>query len=141
MGRLMGDLKRMIGGLAVLTWALLGCRGGEGIDGDMSGTYVNSAGGEYAVADDTLTVEQLSESRYAIHRRTGYNLRLAGGDGLGPRQYKREEWRAVLDRERGVLLEQRWGKELRLDRKCGCLEIGRRVYRKLDGDNGRINGK
>lgn len=126
----MGDLKRMIGGLAALMLVLLGCSGVAGMEACTPGTYVNSAGGEYAVADDTLTVEQLSEYRYAIYRRTGFNIR--NGDGLGPRQYEREEWRAVWDPERGILLEQRWGKELRFDRKCGCLEIGHRVYRKID---------
>jgi len=107
----------------------LGC-GGDGWVGYMPGTYVNSAGGAYAVADDTLSVVRLSGDSYVIDRSTGYNMRQ--GDTLGLRRQEKEKWRAVVDRERGILLEQRWGKELRFDRKRNCLEIGHRVYRKVD---------
>lgn len=37
----------------------------------MTGTYVNSAGGEFSIASDTLTVELVEGNNYLIHRRTG----------------------------------------------------------------------
>ena len=38
------------------------------------GIYVNSAGGEFSVADDTLIIEPAESNNYSIQRKTGFNV-------------------------------------------------------------------
>lgn len=110
--------------------AILSCSGGYDRN-LMEGTYVHSGSGEFSVADDTLVVEHMAGRNYAVHRSTGFNL-LTDGD-LGVRQYEKEEWSAIAEEgEESVLLEQRWGKRLLFRQDPGVLEVGRRVYVKLD---------
>jgi hypothetical protein len=59
----------MVLGLAVL----MGCARDKVRD-FMPGVYVNSAGGEFSVASDTLEVSLVEGNNYVIHRRTGFNL-------------------------------------------------------------------
>lgn len=96
----------------------------------MQGTYVNSAGGEFSIASDTLVVEQVEGNNYVIHRRTGYNL-IADGK-IGIREHETEEWSCLYDPERQTLLEKRKGKIISFFPEKSALTIGRRVYKKLN---------
>jgi hypothetical protein len=117
-------------GLMVLGCALLfGCSSDEVRD-FMPGTYVNSAGGEFSVASDTLAIELLEGNNYVIHRRTGFNLITDGK--LGKREYEVEKWTAVYSSDTQVLTETKKGKLISFFPDRGSLSVGRRVYKKID---------
>lgn len=96
----------------------------------MPGVYVNSTGGEFSVASDTLQVELVEGNNYVVHRRTGFNL-LADGK-LGKREYEVEKWSAVYSSDTQGLTETKKGKLISFFPESGSLSVGRRVYRKVD---------
>jgi hypothetical protein len=96
----------------------------------LEGTYINHSEGKYSVADDTLMVEEGGGNLVLIHRRTGFN-RVVDGE-LGKREYEKEEWKAVWDRDQGILRELRKGRLLYLDQDSARLILGKRVYRKVN---------
>jgi len=106
---------------------LFACKNGTGTS-DMTGTYVNHAGGEYSIADDTLVVEHEHGDRFLIHRRTGFNLVREGIKGK--REYETEEWKASYDAKTGVMTESRRGKVLTF--YTGKMMVGSREYKKLN---------
>lgn len=93
------------------------------------GTYVNSAGGEYSVADDTLFIEPSESNNFFIHRRTGFNLIRDGKKGK--RQYETEQWNAIYDEATKSLTVTRSGKIITFYPETGALKVGRREYKKL----------
>lgn len=106
---------------------LFACKNGTG-NLDMNGTYVNQAGGEYSVADDTLVVEHEQGNKFLIHRRTGFNLISEGKTGR--REYETEEWKATYDAKTEVMTETRRGKVLTF--YPSKLMVGNREYKKLN---------
>jgi hypothetical protein len=94
------------------------------------GTYVNSAGSEYSVADDTLFIEPSGSNNFLIHRKTGFNLIEEGKKG--ERQHETEQWNAVYDEGTKALTETRKGKIITFDPESKTLKVGKREYRKLD---------
>lgn len=115
----------MMLGVAVL----LGCSGDKVRD-FISGVYVNSAGGELSVANDTLEVQLVEGTNYVIHRRTGFNLVTEGK--LGKREYEVEKWTAVYNSDTQVLTETKKGKLISFFPDSGSLSVGQRVYKKVD---------
>ena len=114
----------------VLGCALLfGCLS-DNVRDFMPGTYVNSAGGEFSVASDTLEVQLLEGNNYVIHRSTGYNLVTDGK--IGKREYEVEKWSAVYSSDTQVLTETKKGKLISFFPDSGSLSVGRRVYKKVD---------
>jgi hypothetical protein len=111
-----------------LSLGLAACLG-DNVKDFIPGTYVNSAGGEFSIASDTLILELVEGNNYVVHRRTGYHL-IAEGK-VGPREYETEQWSAVYDTDKKTLLETRKGKIISFypDRKA--LQVGRRVYDKI----------
>lgn len=100
-------------------------------DKQLSGTFVNSAGSEYSLANDTLVVELIEGNQYRIHRMTGY--RLIGEDGrLGRMQRESEEWTAEYDPEHGVMTEKRHGKPIAFSRDGSVMTVGRRAYQRIN---------
>ncbi|MGN7986212.1 hypothetical protein ACTJKC_02670 [Pedobacter sp. 22226] len=95
----------------------------------LEGTYVNHSQGKYSIADDTLEVENGEGNLVMIHRRTGFR-RLTDGKP-GKKEYETEEWKAVWDKDEGVLKELRKGRLLYLDQDSAGLVLGKRVYRKV----------
>lgn len=93
------------------------------------GTYVNRAGGEYSVADDTLMIVPTDVDTYNIHRKTGFNLIRDGK--FGRRKYETELWQAVYDRGTKSLTETRQGKIITFYPETGSLRVGTREYHKL----------
>ncbi|MGH2622498.1 MAG: hypothetical protein ACRDE7_02440 [Sphingobacterium sp.] len=59
--------------LAIVAVMMAACNSDK-IRSFIPGTYVNSAGGEYSVADDTLVIESAESNNYNIHRKTGFNV-------------------------------------------------------------------
>ena len=115
----------MVLGLAVL----LGCSS-DTVRDFMPGVYVNSAGGEFSVASDTLVIERVEGNNYVIHRKTGFNLVSDGK--IGKREYEQEEWRTVYDPQSQLLTETKKGKLITFFPKKKVLLVGRREYQKID---------
>ena len=111
-----------------LSLGLAGCLGDK-VKDFIPGTYVNSTGGEFSIASDTLVLEQIEGNNYVVHRRTGYHIISEGK--VGPREYETEEWTCVYDESKKTLLETRKGKIISFfpDRKA--LQVGKRVYDKI----------
>ena len=94
------------------------------------GTYVNSAGGEYSKADDTLVIEPAESNNYLIHRRTGFNLIRNGK--TEKRQHETEEWKAVYDEATKTLTETARGKLITFYPDSAKLMVGKREYAKIN---------
>ena len=111
-----------------LSFGLAGCLGDE-VKDFIPGTYVNSAGGEFSIASDTLVLELVEGNNYVVHRRTGYHL-IAEGK-VGPRENETEQWSCIYDESKKTLLETRKGKIISFYPEKGALLVGRRVYEKV----------
>lgn len=107
---------------------LAGCQADKVRD-FMPGTYVNTAGGKYSLADDTLVIVPGGSNNYLIERRTGFN-RISGGI-KGKREYEKESWNAIYDEGTKTLQETRLGKLITFYPDSAYLKIGKRVYKKL----------
>ncbi|MFC4212453.1 hypothetical protein ACFOWA_14735 [Pedobacter lithocola] len=94
------------------------------------GTYVNSAGGEYSVADDTLVIEPSGSNNFSILRKTGFNVVTDGKKGK--RQYETERWNAIYDDGTKTLTETRKGKLITFYPETGTLKVGKREYKKIN---------
>jgi hypothetical protein len=94
----------------------------------MPGTYVNSAGGEFSIASDTLKVELAEGNNYIIHRRTGYNL--ISDKKVGPREYETQQWSCAYNTATKTLTELSKGKIITFYPDSGSLKVGRRIYQK-----------
>ena len=95
----------------------------------MTGTYVNSAGGEFSLASDTLIVELIEGNNYQVFRRTGYNLIRDGQ--VGEREYETEVWTCVYSQATKTLTESKHGKVISFYPDRGALQVSRRVYEKI----------
>ncbi len=94
------------------------------------GTYVNSAGGEYSVADDTLYIEPSESNNYVIHRKTGFNVINDGKKGK--RQFETEQWNAIYDEATKAMTETRKGKIITFSPESNTLKVGKREYQKIN---------
>jgi hypothetical protein len=121
-------MKNILGCMVVYCALMLGCSGDKVRD-FMPGVYVNSAGGEFSVANDTLVVELVEGNNYVIHRRTGFNLVSDGK--VGKREYETEQWKAVYSTENQSLSEVKKGKQITFYPQQHSLMVGNRQYRKL----------
>ncbi|MBB5439152.1 hypothetical protein HDC92_002839 [Pedobacter sp. AK017] len=112
--------------LLFLLGLLVGCVQGETFDG----TFVNTAGSEFSIADDTLVVEQGEGNQFLIHRRTGFSL-LDDQGRPGKKQYEKEEWKAVYDRGTEVMTESRNGIMITFNADRSILTAGKRKYKRI----------
>lgn len=94
------------------------------------GTYVNNAGGEFSVANDTLIIEPSESNIFYIHRKTGFNLIKKGT--IGKRQYETENWTSVYDDGAKALTEIKKGKVITFYPDSSMLKVGRRPYQKIN---------
>ncbi|HEK19754.1 MAG TPA: hypothetical protein ENO28_04800 [Bacteroidetes bacterium] len=94
------------------------------------GTYVNSAGSEFSVANDTLVIEPAESNNFSILRKTGFNVITDGKKGK--RQHETEQWNAIYDDGTKVLTETRKGKLITFYPKAGTLKVGKREYKKIN---------
>ncbi|MFF5380793.1 hypothetical protein [Pedobacter suwonensis] len=110
---------------AVCLIQLMGCQTDKSRS-FLPGTFINSAGGEFSKADDTLAVQACEGNIFLIHRRTGFNLIKNGK--AGKRHYEREEWKALYDEGTKSLTELKKGKLITIYPDSGYLLIGKRKY-------------
>ncbi|TKC04336.1 hypothetical protein [Pedobacter frigoris] len=125
----MKNLLLKMGAIMLGLVVLLGCSSDKVRD-FIPGVYVNSAGGEFSVASDTLAVELIEGNNYLIHRMTGFNLVTNGK--LGKREYEVEKWIGVYSSDTQRLTETKKGKLISFFPEKGSLMVGQRVYRKVD---------
>ena len=95
----------------------------------MPGTYVNSTGGEFSIASDTLILERIEGNNYRVFRHTGYNLIRNGK--AGPREFETEVWACVYSPATKTLTESRKGKVISFYPDRGVLQVSRRMYEKM----------
>ena len=95
----------------------------------MPGTYVNSAGGEFGIASDTLKVELVEGNSYQVLRSTGYNLIRDGK--VGQREYGTELWSCAYSAATRTLTELKRGKIISFFPEQKALAVGKRVYKKI----------
>ena len=110
-------------------FALAGCSSDEVRD-FMPGTYVNSAGGKYSIASDTLKIELIEGDSYQVLRSTGYNL-ISDGK-IGKREYGTELWSCTNSPDTKTLTELKKGKLICFFPEKKTLAAGRRVYKKIN---------
>lgn len=96
----------------------------------MPGTYVNSAGGKYSIASDTLKIELIEGDSYQVLRSTGYNL-ISDGK-IGKREYGTELWSCTNSPDTKTLTELKKGKLICFFPEKKTLAAGRRVYKKIN---------
>jgi hypothetical protein len=94
------------------------------------GTYVNSAKGGYAVANDTLVIKQADGNNYQITRRTGYQAIRNGK--LLPKHSKVQILNSVWDSNKQELDEVTTGRIFRFDTDKKQLLINQASYQKIN---------
>ena len=118
--------KSMVGALLLLA----ACQSKNSQTQDfIPGTYVNSAKGEYAVANDTLVIRQADGNNYQITRRTGYQAIRHGK--LLPKHSKVQILNSVWDSNKQELDEVTTGRIFRFDTDKKLLLINQASYQKL----------
>ncbi|MFI5452211.1 hypothetical protein ACHMWN_08650 [Pedobacter sp. UC225_61] len=122
-------MKKLIILMGLALAMMLGCTRDK-VKEFIPGVYVNSAGGEFSVASDTLVIEMVEGNNYVIHRRTGFNLVSDGK--IGRREYETEQWKAIYSAENQSLTEVRKGKLISFFPDKNYLSVGARVYQKLN---------
>lgn len=110
-------------------FAIASCMGDK-VKNFMPGTYVNSAGGEFSIASDTLKIELVEGNNYQVLRSTGYNLITEGK--VGAREFETERWSCAYSTATKSLTELKTGKVITFFPDSGSLKVGRRVYQKIN---------
>jgi len=113
---------------AMLFMAFVGCKGN--LQPAFTGIYVNSAGSEASIADDTLIVERDHGNNFFIHRKTGFRL-LDDNGKAGELQHESEEWKAVYDHQTEVMRERGSGKLITFDPENGAMTVSKRKYKRI----------
>jgi hypothetical protein len=94
------------------------------------GTYVNSAKGEYAQAEDTLIIMPVKDNAYLITRNTTYQ---AIRDGkLLPKHHQERKLNGLYDQQRQVLNEITNGRIFSFDPDKHLLKVNQATYRKIN---------
>ena len=94
------------------------------------GTYVNSAKGNYAQAEDTLIITATGDDTYLITRNTTYQ---AIRDGkLLRKRHQTRKLNAVFDDQKQVLNELTNGRIITFDPAKHLLKVNQAIYRKLN---------
>ena len=100
-------------------------------DYSVSGVYVMSFKNEYSIATDTLVIQSynLAAGTYQVERRDGYH-RIRDGKTL-PKEYRQEHWMATFDKDKQVLQETIYGRQIYIKDDGRSLSFGG-IYRKID---------
>ncbi|MEZ2336419.1 hypothetical protein AB6735_12345 [Mucilaginibacter sp. RCC_168] len=86
---------------------------------------------EYSIATDTLVIQSynLAAGTYQVERRDGYH-RIRDGKTL-PKEYRQEHWMATFDKDKQVLQETIYGRQIYIKDDGRSLSFGG-IYRKID---------
>jgi hypothetical protein len=96
----------------------------------ISGVYVANSKNEYTILSDTLviTAYNISAGTYGVEKRSGYH-RIREGKIL-PKEIKRKTWTATFDKDKQVLQETVFGRQIYLNTDAGTLSFGA-TYQKI----------
>lgn len=122
-------MKNLIILCAVALVMTIACKT-EKIRSFIPGTYINKAGSEFSIANDTLVIEPSESNIFYIHRKTGFNLVTDGK--IGKREYEIENWNAVFDEKTKTLTETKKGKLITFYPDSLRLKVGNRSYQKIN---------
>lgn len=121
-------MKNLIVLCAVVVAMFTACKSDK-VRSFIPGTYINDAGSEFSIANDTLVIEPSESNNFYIHRMTGFNLVIE--ERVGKREYGTENWNAVYDESTKTLTETKKGKLITFYPDSAKLMVGKRTYRKL----------
>ena len=119
-------IKMMVGAILLLA----ACQSKNQTQDFIPGTYVNSAKGEYAIANDTLLIQLINVNNYQIIRRTTYQAIRNGK--LLPKHHKEQKLNAVWDSGKQELDETITGRIFHFDENKRLLLINQAVYHKIN---------
>ena len=96
----------------------------------VSGVYVTSFRNEYSIATDTLIIQaySLTAGTYQVERRDGYH-RIRQGKIL-PKEFRQEQWMATYDKDKHVLQETAYGRQIYIKGDGHSLSYGG-TYQKI----------
>ncbi len=96
------------------------------------GTYTRFSDHEMRKEYDTIKIEVISETgnNYSLVRSSSFQRKLDGKEF--PREYTKEEWTAVYDKNKRVLNETRKGKVISFVPEKSMLLVGTTEYKKLN---------
>jgi hypothetical protein len=94
------------------------------------GTYVNSAKGDYAQAEDTLIISQVKDNTFLVTRNTTYQAVRNGK--LLPKHRQVQKLNGLYDPQNKVLDETTNGRIFNFDPDKRLLKVNQAVYRKLN---------
>ena len=116
--------------LFLIAIALLAIACNSRKDTVISGTYVAELKNEFTILSDTLVIEAYNPGAgtYRIEKRSGYHL-IRDGKIL-PKAFAKKSWIATFDKEKQVLSESAFGKQIYLNTDAGTLSFGG-TYRKI----------
>jgi hypothetical protein len=116
----MKTLKIML--LIAITLFAISCNNSK--DRTISGIYVMSFKNEYSIATDTIVIQVYNQSAnsYNVERRDGYH-RIREGKIL-PKEFRQEQWMATFDKEKMILQESAFGRQIYIRGDGSSLEYG-----------------
>ena len=125
-------MKRAYLVLALAIIGLSACQNqSDSVKGFIPGTYINSAKGEYAQAEDTLTITAAGNNAYLITRNTTYQA-IRDGKFL-PKHHKVSKLNGVFDPQTQLLNETINGEVFRFDPAKRVLIINSKgEYKKIN---------
>jgi hypothetical protein len=96
----------------------------------ISGVYVMSFNNEYSMATDTIVIEVYNSgaNTYQVERRDGYH-RIREGKIL-PKEFRKERWMAIFDKDKMILQESAFGRQIYIRGNVSSLEYGG-TYQKI----------
>ena len=96
----------------------------------ISGVYVMSFKNEYSIATDTMVIQpyNISANSYQVERRDGYH-RIRDGKVL-PKEFRKERWMATFDKDKMILQESAFGRQIYVRADGTSLEYGG-TYQKI----------
>lgn len=97
----------------------------------ISGVYVMSFKNEYSIATDTLIIRaySLTAGTYQVERRDGYH-RIRQGK-ISPKEFRQEHWMATFDKDKQVLQENAYGRQIYIKGDGRSLSYGG-TYQKIN---------
>jgi hypothetical protein len=116
--------------LAPLIWLAACNKQADKVQNFIPGTYINSAKGDYAQADDTLVITLIKDNTYLVTRNTTYQ---AIRDGkLLPKHRQVRRLNGLYDTQNRVLDETTNGRIFRFEPDKGLLKVNQATYKKIN---------
>lgn len=124
-------MKRLL--IAIGWFCLVACQStGSNIRSFIPGTYAKFSEGEFSKAWDTIRISlyDAHSNTYVVLRHTGFQRIVEGK--IQPKEYKKEQLRAVFDPSNGQMQDLKSGKLFVFSPDKGTVLMGSAEYRKVD---------